>query len=189
MENYLAFQPMLVSSKIDQYLLKDDMKNCVVCSVDFPSRGPEKCCSLKCKILNGIDKKDNGCWLYKNSSSGIYSKLRWHLKWYSTHRVSYECFIGEIPKGKVVCHKCDIPKCVNPDHLFLGTYAENMRDAFNKKRMPVGEKNHFTRFTDVQIEEIRLLKSQGFTYLRLKRIFNCSMTTIWSVLKNHTRKE
>lgn len=51
---------------------------------------------------------------------------------YGAHRVSYEYFKGRIPKGKIICHKCDNPKCINPDHLFVGTRTDNYWDARKK---------------------------------------------------------
>ena len=50
------------------------------------------------------------------------------------HRITYRHFKGEIPKGMLVCHECDVPSCCNPDHLFLGTHKDNTRDMINKKR-------------------------------------------------------
>lgn len=180
----LAYNNMIYSN----YFLGVYMRFCNQCDSEFRNVGREVGCGLKCKLLNGI-KREGDCWLYKNSSSGEYSKIRWKMKWYSAHRVSYEIHIGEIPKGKWICHNCDTPKCVNPEHLFVGSAKENRKDAVNKKRVPVGEKNHFSKFTDIQVEEIRSLKKEGFTYERLTRIFNCSFIYVNKILKNKIRKE
>lgn len=163
---------------------------CVTCGTLFKSLAREKTCpNMKCRLLSGIEKKRNGCWLYKNSSYGAYSKIRLNKKWYSAHRASYETFIGKIPSNKWVCHKCDTPKCVNPKHLFLGTPQENSRDAIKKGRLVSGERNYFTKFTDLQIEEMRLLKKEGFSYTRLSRIFNCSFAHLLNIVKKRYRKE
>ena len=165
------------------------MRTCVMCQESFANFGREICCSIKCKILEGKQIIENGCWIYKKSASGAYGKVRWKMKWYSAHRCSYEAFVGPIEDKKWVCHKCDTPKCVNPEHLFLGSPSENMRNAVNKKRAALGENNHFSRFTDEQVEEIRSLKDEGFTYARLVRIFNCSVTYLVKIIKNKIRKE
>jgi hypothetical protein len=163
--------------------------NCIYCKQNFDKITSGKTCSIKCKILEGVTKSDSGCWLFKNSNSGIYSKVRWNKKWFLGHRVSHELFIGKIPEGKWVCHKCDTPKCINPEHLFLGTALENAQDCTRKRRRVVGEKNHLSCLTNIQVEEMRLLKAEGFTYTRLIRIFNCSMSTVYSILKKKIRKE
>jgi hypothetical protein len=75
------------------------------------------------------------------------------------HRVSWEIHNGPIPVGLNVCHHCDNPICVRPDHLFLGTQLDNIRDAINKGRMCYvgcpGEKNNHAKLTVEQVIEIR----------------------------------
>ena len=88
--------------------------------------------------------QQNDCWEWQYSTNNIgYGMFRWAKGIMRTaHRVSYEMFIGPIPKGMCVCHKCDNPKCVNPDHLWLGTVKQNMQDKVLKGRH-IGRKPGF----------------------------------------------
>lgn len=76
---------------------------------------------------------------------------------YKAHKLFYEMQNGPVPEGLCVCHKCDVPLCVNPDHLWLGTHAENMRDKANKGRVndQHGELNPNARLTAADIAAIR----------------------------------
>lgn len=89
-------------------------------------------------ILQRINKnKENDCWEWTGGTQsrgyGITGIPKTRKK-IVTHRASYEAFIGEIPKGLYVCHKCDNPPCCNPNHLFVGTQKENLQDMVRKGR-------------------------------------------------------
>ena len=73
----------------------------------------------------------DGCWLWKGKpGSGGYGS--W--KHGQAHRASWEFYRGPIPAGLQVCHRCDVPLCVNPDHLFIGTQSDNIQDMYAKGR-------------------------------------------------------
>lgn len=83
------------------------------------------------------------CWIWDTQQKHGYGQLRAFGKLYRAHRFSYELHFGPIPEGLFVCHKCDNPPCVNPDHLFLGTAKDNIQDMIAKGRRPdiSGDKN------------------------------------------------
>ena len=95
---------------------------------------------------------NTGCWLWTSGwDSDGYGLATGNVK---AHRLSYEIAYGPIPKGLSVCHKCDTPPCVNPDHLFLGTNKDNAQDRVMKGRGAAGEKNANARLTDEVAREI-----------------------------------
>lgn len=84
-------------------------------------------------------QKTDTCWNWIGSKRHGYGVIKIEGKNISTHRLSYEMHIGPIPFGVNVCHSCDNPSCVNPNHLFLGTQSDNMIDAMEKGRIVVPE--------------------------------------------------
>ena len=86
-------------------------------------------------------KEENGCleWNLGRDRAG-YGVACWDGKHESSHRVAWKITHGEIPEGMHVCHHCDNPPCINPEHLFLGTAIDNMRDCAAKGRNNKGKK-------------------------------------------------
>jgi hypothetical protein len=81
-----------------------------------------------------IEIVPSGCWEWTRGKSSRYGYVWYKGRGDLAHRISYAFHIGEIPHGMEVCHKCDNPPCVNPDHLFLGTRQDNALDCVRKGR-------------------------------------------------------
>ena len=108
-------------------------------------------------FINEYTINKNGCWIWTNSMGKEYnsypSLIIKGVKEKSLSRLSYLVHKGEIPKGLLICHKCDNPPCINPDHLFLGSYKDNSQDMVNKKRYR--KSNQYYRQQEVK-EKIKL---------------------------------
>jgi len=103
---------------------------------------------------------ETGCWLWNASLNKTgYGQLNsgGRGRPLLAHRVSWELKHGPIPEGMCALHKCDTPACCNPDHLFLGTKAENMADMIAKGRAkhPRGRETHNARLTESDVRAIR----------------------------------
>ncbi len=91
-------------------------------------------------------RKTSGCWFWTGSDNTQgYGIIRRGARRLMAHRVAYELFIGKIPSGMLVCHHCDNPPCVRPDHLFIGTAKDNIRDCVSKGRSKEQKKTHCPR--------------------------------------------
>ena len=127
--------------------------------------------------------KTDSCWIWNGWKSpyGYGDLIHWPTrKHYRVHRISYELHKGEIPNGLLVLHKCDVKLCVNPNHLFLGTQAENIKDKVEKGRQARGEKIGISKLNENQIKEIRdaYIKKEGSQRLLAKK-YGVHQSTIW----------
>ena len=94
------------------------------------------------RLYDNIKKEDDGCWLWLGQKTKAgYGQIKAFKKIVSCHRLSYELNFGLIPTGLEVMHSCDIRSCINPDHLSIGTHADNMADMIKKGRKVLGKPN------------------------------------------------
>lgn len=110
-------------------------------------------------LRKSIPVPEAGCWLWLGSTSSRgygYSGIKGAPS--LAHRASYEAFSGPIPAGMCICHKCDTPACVNPDHLFAGTNLDNMRDMCAKGRSHGQMKTHCSHGHEFTPENTRRLR-------------------------------
>jgi len=142
------------------------------------------------KVINRfwkyVDKTSNpnGCWEWTSSIEKTGYGRFWYKKCITVHRFSFELHKGNIPQGMIVCHACDNRKCVNPDHLWLGTYSDNSNDCVNKNRHarkgPRGETQGQSKLTIVDIIDIRTKQMTSKEYAHKYNVHPVHIRNIWS---------
>lgn len=168
---------------------------CQQCGVRFDARASEvrrgmgKFCSRACmgrstrmtldEFMARVEKRESGCWEW----TGViipdgYGQVGCRHK--KTHRVAYELMVGPIPDGLCVLHRCDNPPCVNPDHLFLGTVADNNadRDAKGRHRALQGSANGSAKLDERRVCEIREMLRNGVRGVDIAREFGVSPSAV-----------
>ena len=128
-------------------------------------------------------KKEEGCWQWLSYIDPVgYGRLNYKGRPMLASRISYLLHFGEIPDGMAVCHKCDNPSCTNPDHLFLGTQADNIADMEKKgrarKRGKPGIDHHNSKMNDEAVKDIR---SNGASDADNAKKYSVSRATIHSI--------
>lgn len=131
----------------------------------------------------------DGCWIWKGTIMGLgYGSLHInrgdaHRIEMRAHRLSWKIHYGEVPDDLLVLHKCDVRNCVNPRHLFLGTYQDNQSDMVEKGRSAHGEGHSNVKLTEDEVLEIRYLaKTDQCTQKMLAKMFNIGQRMISHII-------
>jgi hypothetical protein len=132
-------------------------------------------------------EKTDGCWLWKAKSKdwdgyGLFSANGRSVR---AHRFSWQLANGRKPGKMLVCHRCDNPACVRPDHLFLGTACDNFRDCLAKGRYsPKGTGNAAAKIKEADVPKIRNLYATGqWSQQAIADIFGITQTAVSSIVR------
>ncbi len=142
---------------------------------------------------NSLLNKDSGCieWTgHLFNGYGVITTKRTDGKWKGAraHRIAYEEYVGEIPEGLFVCHHCDNRKCINPNHLFVGTNMDNVRDRDAKGRgnQQKGELHGRAKLTEKDVIEAKELRKEGYSYGWLADKFGVKYNAMICAVKGKT---
>jgi hypothetical protein len=131
--------------------------------------------------------KEEGCFIWlKGKDRDGYGRAWFNKSTLPAHRVSYYLYYKVWPGDKLVCHSCDNPSCVNPNHMFLGTHRDNHKDRGRKGRTAKLDNHGRAKLNVEKAKEIRKLYSAGYTQRELGDMFNVSNAAVHSIVNNKT---
>ena len=128
-------------------------------------------------------RKGPGCWKWRGyRGRNAYGRFLFEGRNWLAHRVSYVLAVGRIPKGRFVCHRCDVRDCVRPAHLFLASPADNIADAVRKGRMAFGTKNGRAKLTGREVSLILRATAAGVMQSAQAAKFGVCKATICNIV-------
>lgn len=150
------------------------------------------------KIIKRFIKKirkceDDGCWEWTHGKIKTgYGVIRINNKNFGAHRISYLMHFGNFDNKLCVLHKCDNPSCVRPDHLYLGTQTDNMKDMDNKKRRKLnimkGEQNGRSKLLVIDVINIKKMLSNKISQREIAKKYNVSQVAVSLIKRNKNWK-
>ncbi len=144
---------------------------------------------LKMVVEYSIPEPNSGCWIWlRATTKNGYGKIFYKKNSYLMHRVSAFVFnkIESMSTKLFVCHTCDNRICINPDHLFIGTNQDNIRDMILKKRHNHGQTHPRSKLTDADVMGIREKISLGHSIKSVAKLYNISECNISQIKNNKT---
>ena len=139
------------------------------------------------RLLEQTEMIPDGCWVWMGGlSEKGYGLIYENGRAERTHRVSWKLKYDDIPKGLYVLHRCDNPCCINPNHLFLGTAKDNIRDGMNKGRITFRETHGRAKLKNADISKIR--SDNRRPYSIIAKEYGVHKNTIGNIKNNRTWK-
>ena len=135
---------------------------------------------------------EKGCWetRLKPGKRG-YTLIRVNGKVFRLHVISYIANVGTIPPGLYILHKCDNKRCINPEHLYMGTQFDNMQDRAERygRTLPVDLSGENSPSAKLNWEKVREIRASDSKLVTLAKKYNVTDGTIWYVRKGITWRE
>jgi len=179
-----------MSSRLDPTFVRAQIELLRVTHPDIWDEGDERLLARFFAKVKSMGYGEKKCWLWQGAVDGngyglfkIASK-----KATRAHRFAYTTFCGPLKNGELVCHQCDVPRCVNPHHLFKGSHADNVADCVNKNRRRYvrGVAHHSAKLAWPDVIHIRQLAQQGVKQRTIADQYGVSQYNVWSIITNKT---
>ena len=128
---------------------------------------------------------NTGCWLWTGETKKGYGRISTggrEGRLIAAHRLSWTLFKSPVDATLEVCHRCDVRRCVNPDHLFLGTHGDNMRDMIRKGRHRLSARTTKFVWSPDAVEAMKQLSEAGWSGARIARAFGADVDYVYRIL-------
>lgn len=141
---------------------------------------------LEQRLLRDLIRgEDDECWLWTGHlNSKGYGQFSWSGSQPLAHRTAWMLWVGDIPPGAMVCHRCDVPTCCNPTHLYVGDAATNAADAVRRGRSTAGDRHPRRKLASGDVAEIRRRYAVGDVYQRELAVeYGVTTHQVWRICR------